>query len=564
MVLLLALAGMVEGIGVAAMLPLLELVTSGGAGGTGDESWLSLAVERGLGWVGLRPTLGVLLGVIVVMMSAKAAFLWFASRQVGYTVAQVTTDLRMMLLRALLGARWEYYTSQPAGGFANAIISEPGRAAYAYREACIMMAGIIQILIYLAVAFLVSWPMALGTMAISIFFAFLLRGFIRVAREAGTEQTELTRSLAARLTDALRGIKPIRAMARDQHLKPLLERETEGLNQALRKEVGAGEGLRLFQEPTLVFLLSVGLFLALTAGGEEFSKVMVLAFVFYRLLGQANGLQGRYQSVTVGESAFWSLMDRARDAEMHREESTGRTPPPPLKEGIRLVDVAFGYADTRVVDGLSLEVPAGSFVALYGPSGAGKTTIADLIVGFHKPHSGRVEVDGVPLAELSLAEWRGGIGYVPQDVFLFHDTIFRNVTLGDETVTREQVERALRAAGAWAFVAARPEGMDTIVGEAGSRFSGGQQQRIAIARALVHRPRLLILDEATAGLDPETEIGILETIQALDEGMTVLAISHQAAVRDVADVAYVIGGGRVLEVDRKAPGRAEGASGVRG
>jgi ATP-binding cassette, subfamily C, bacterial len=552
MVLLLALAGVVEGVGVVTMLPLLELVTGGG----GEEaSVLSRGVAGALGSIGLQPTLGVLLGLIVVAMTAKAVFLWLAMRQVGYTVAQVTTDLRMQLLRALMKARWSYYASQSTGRFANAISNEAHRAAAAYREGCVVIAGILQMLAYLTVAVLVSWQMAVATLLIGSIFLFLLRGLVGMARQAGLEQTQLMRSLVARLTDALRGIKPIRAMGRENHLQPLLERETEGLNQALRRQVRASETLRLFQEPTLAVLLALGLFGALTLGNQPFPSVLILAFIFYRLMTHANTLQTRYQVLTVGESAFWSMIEQVEEAEREREEIRGRAAPPALSEGIELEDIWFGYDETPVLRGLSLAIPAGSFVALYGPSGAGKTTIADLVIGLHRPQSGQVTADGTPLEELDLIAWRRGIGYVPQEIFLFHDTIFENVTLGDRSLGRDDVEAALRAADAWDFVSSREKGMDTVIGEAGTKLSGGQRQRISIARALVHRPRLLILDESTASLDPATEAEILETLRDLKDRVTILAISHQPAIRDTADVVYSLDRGTVTEVERPKDSR---------
>lgn len=548
MVLLLTLGGFVEGVGVITMLPLLELVAGGGPQ---EASALGTAVGAGLESVGLSPTLGVLLSLIVAAMTLKSVFLWLAMQQVGYTVAQVTTDLRMKLLRSLLKARWRYYASQSTGRFANAISNEAHRAASAYREGCVLIAGLLQIAAYLLVAALISWRMALATLLIGAVFIYLLRGFVQVARQAGREQTELMRSLITRLTDALRGIKPIRAMGRENHLQPLLERETEGLNQALRRQVSAAETLRLFQEPALALLLGVGLFVALGVADQPFASVMVLAFVFYRLMGHANQTQTRYQTLTVGESAFWSLMEQVEVADKEREPPRGSRSPPPLEHGIRLVDVHFAYDETPVLTGVSLEVPAGSFAALYGPSGAGKTTIADLIIGLHEPDSGRVEVDGVSLAEFDRIAWRRGIGYVPQEIFLFHDTIYRNVTLGDDSMGRDEVEAALRAADAWEFVKSRAKGMDDVIGEAGSMLSGGQRQRISIARALVHRPRLLVLDEATASLDPVTEQEILQTLRKLSQRVTILAISHQPALRDAADVVYSLEHGMVTEVEER-------------
>lgn len=550
MVLLLALAGFLEGVGVVTLLPLLELVVGGSEE---DISGVSRAMASGLRSIGLEPTLGVLLSLIVGAMTAKAAVLWLAMRQVGFTVAQVTTDLRMSLLRSLLGVRWRHYVTQSTGAIANSISSEAHRAASAYREGCTLLAGILQVAVYVLVALLISWQMALGAVVIGAAFLYLLRGLVQIAREAGQAQTNLMRSLISRLTDALHGIKPIRAMGREDDLRPLLERETEGLNEAMKRQVWAAETLRLFHEPTVAALLGLGLFFALGVAAFPFASIMVLAFIFYRLMTHANTLQSRYQVLTVGESAFWSLMEQVETAEREAEPNVGTLPPPPLREGIRLSDVYFSYDETPVLRGLSLKIEACSFVALYGPSGTGKTTIADLIIGLHEPDQGLITVDGVPLSDINRRAWRRQIGYVPQEVFLFHDTIYHNVTLGDDSIPRKAVREALEAADAWAFIAEREGGLDAVIGEGGGKLSGGQRQRISIARALVHKPRLLVLDEATAALDPVTEEEILTTLRRVSQEVTVLAISHQPALREAADLVYYLENGRVSAVEGRRP-----------
>jgi ATP-binding cassette subfamily C protein len=197
-----------------------------------------------------------------------------------------------------------------------------------------------------------------------------------------------------------------------------------------------------------------------------------------------------------------------------------------------------------------------------GGSGEGKTTLVDLLVGLLKPASGEVLIDDTPLKGHRRTTWRRSIGYVPQEVLLFHDTIQRNVTLGAEAVTREDVEWALEAAGALEFVRALPEGLDQVVGERGTELSGGQRQRISIARAIVTRPDLLILDEATTALDPETERSVCDALRRLAETITIVAISHQPAIKAVADQILEVSGGEVSEVGRPvAAGAADSEHG---
>ena len=222
---------------------------------------------------------------------------------------------------------------------------------------------------------------------------------------------------------------------------------------------------------------------------------------------------------------------------------------PQLDAGIALEGVEFAYDGQTVLEDASLEIPAGQITALVGGSGGGKTTVTDLVMGLVRPGAGEVRVDGVSLEQLDVGAWRKLIGYVPQEVVLFHDTVRVNVTFGDDSISDEEVERALRAAGVWDVVRALPGGIEASVGERGSRLSGGERARVGLARALAGRPKLLILDEATAALDPETERIVLSTLEALRGDVTVLAISHQPALRDVADRVYRIQAGQAERIE---------------
>ena len=268
-----------------------------------------------------------------------------------------------------------------------------------------------------------------------------------------------------------------------------------------------------------------------------FTSLMVLVFLFWQALLAINKIQRRWQSTVTETSALWSLRDMIEEAEV-AAEPPGGTRLPTLDRSVVLEGVTLHYDGKVVLDDVSLEAPAGQITAVVGASGAGKTTVLDLITGLVPPTSGTVRIDGVPLPELDTAAWRTGIGYVPQEMFLLHDTVRTNVTLGDPAVGEADLEQALRDAGAWDFVAALPQGLDTVVGERGSLLSGGQRQRIAIARALVHRPRLLLFDEATAALDSESENAIWEATRRLRGRVTVMAISHQPALLGVADRVY--------------------------
>jgi ATP-binding cassette subfamily C protein len=278
---------------------------------------------------------------------------------------------------------------------------------------------------------------------------------------------------------------------------------------------------------------------------------MVLIFLMARMLTQAGKVQRKYQLMAIGESAYWSLQEKIDNALLQQEPAGGETIAT-LEDKIFLDRVDFGYGDHMILTDVSLEIPCRTFTSFVGPSGAGKTTLIDLIIGLFQPVKGEVLIDGNPLPEINLQSWRRMIGYVPQDSILLHDSVFTNVTLGEPSLTVEDAQQALRAAGAWDFVVEMSEGIQTIVGERGAKLSGGQRQRIAIARALINQPQLLILDEATSALDPETEASICQTLRKLSGQLTILAISHQTALVDVADRVFQITDGNITLVSNRA------------
>jgi len=511
------------------------------------DSRLEQIVHQGLAALGLQPSIGLLLSMIVFGMVLKAALLLLAQKQVGYTVAQVATDLRLSLLRSVLAARWEYYVRQPVGALANSFATEASRAAMAYQFASSIAALTIQSILYLSLAAVVSFPVMVGSSVAGVAIGFGLKRFIRKSRKAGARQTTLLKTLLGQLTDVLFSVKPIKAMARESLVGPLLEEETHRLNRALRHEVLSKETLKALQEPLVVSFLAGGLYVALTHWELPLDALVLLAILFARTLICLNRVQKEYQSMVACEAAFWSLQETINRSSAHGEQALG-TVQPTFTRAVELRNVRFAYGDRPVLQDVSLSLPSGQLTAIVGPSGAGKTSILDLVIGLVRPQQGEVWIDDTPLSEIDLRAWRSAVGYVAQETFLLHENVFLNVTLGDPTLTPDDVEAALRAAGAWEFVSKMPEGMYTPVGERGSGISGGQRQRIAIARALVRQPRLLILDEATASLDPESESAICATVRSLRGQMTIVLISHQPALLEVADKVYRLEDGQVWQV----------------
>ncbi|MDH3212608.1 MAG: ATP-binding cassette domain-containing protein [Myxococcales bacterium] len=549
----LLLAAVVDGIGVTTMLPMLSLVAGGDPAGKGvkEPSELERTVERTLTGLGIEPTLGALIAIIIVAIVAKAGLIVLSKRQVGYTVAHIATDLRLELLRALLATRWTYFTRQPVGAAANAVATEANRASLAYYALALAVTAGIQVVLYAGIAFAVSWQATLGALLAGVITMGALSSLVRVASRAGRRQTQLLKSLIARLIDTLQAVKLLKATGREERVGPLLENETRRLNRQLRRLVLSKEALHALQEPFVVVFICGGLWVGIEFLKMPVSSLTVLGLVFVRMLSSANKMQLKWQAMLSEASALWSLHGMLDQAQAESEPVGGERVPT-LETGIALEDVRMVYDERPVLDGLSLEIPAGEITAILGTSGAGKTTIVDLITGLVQPEAGSVRVDGVPLPELDMRLWRRILGYVPQETLLLHDTVVMNVALGDPEIKPDRVETALRDAGAWEFVSELPDGVNSSVGERGTLLSGGQRQRIAIARALVHEPKLLILDEATAALDPENEAAVWEAVERLRGRVTVVAISHQPALTGVAHRIYRIEDGRARRIDASA------------
>jgi len=535
----LLVAGLMEGLGLSAVVPLLGLVLRGDGAAAAQASGFEARVLEVFARLGIAPSVEVLVTFVCVVFPVKAGLLLLSNRRVGYMVAQVATDLRLGLLRALLASRWVYYTRLPLGLAQNAMVSEATRAAQAYHYLAQVLSGGFEVLFAMAIASALSWRVTLAASVAGAFTIAVLNVFVRMTKRAGEKQTHVLRSLVRQLSDALLALKLLKATGRDTLVGPLLEKDARRLNKALRKQVLSKESLRALQEPVLILLGMIGLWIGHRKFAIPPASLLVLVLLFGRTLLAIHKMQRKVQDLAVDESALLAMQGMIESAEREAEVAGGGREPT-FERSIELRDVRLAYDGVPVFDGLDLEIPRGSITAIVGASGAGKTTIVDLVTSLVRPDAGRVLVDGVPLEALDLRSWRRCVGYVTQETLLFNDTIRTNVTLGDPALGDAEVERALRDAGALDFVAARAEGLAAPVGERGGLLSGGQRQRIAIARALVHRPKLLILDEATAALDPEAEAAVWATVAELRGKTTVVAISHQPALLGVADRTYRI------------------------
>lgn len=525
-------AGVAEALSLTAILPLLSIAI-----GDPVDSNIGKFIVQLLDRVDIDPTIGAMLLIILCGIIIKSLVLLVANRQIGYTVANIATKLRLELIEALFASRWQYYLRQPVGSLTNSIATEASRAAIGFSHAAAVLSLSIQVFVYILIALLVSWQAALTSLIIGAIFLLSMSRLIRVASKAGTKQTLLYRKLLTYLADVLGSAKPLKAMARDKVTDSILRSHTTQLEKATRREVMSRESLKAIQEPILAAFTTGGLYAVLVIWELPLSAVTAMVILFVRILTLSSKMQRRYQNLLVFESAYWSIRKASEAARSSAEMKTGRLHPT-LKQGISLQHVDFNYDNKVIFRNLNMEIQVKSFTTITGNSGAGKSTLIDLLCGLVEPKFGDIFVDGISIHEINIREWRRLIGYVSQETILLHDTILSNILVGAPDLTQADAEKALHQAGAWEFVSALPEGLHTIVGERGGLISGGQRQCIAIARALAHQPQLLLLDEPTSALDPKSEQNICKTLRNLSRSLTIIAVSHQPALANAAD--YVI------------------------
>jgi ATP-binding cassette subfamily C protein len=538
---LLVAAAIAEVFGIAAILPVLVLMTDHTSA---SKSSMVGKLDTFFKLIGGQPPVEVLLLVIVIGISLKAVLGLIGQQSVARGATGLAATLRTDYIQALLSARWNYLIEKPAGAIASVISIDAIRAGGIFTSTVNIIVAIISAIPFTLMALGVSWQLTVGSVVVSCLIMLLFWGTVRETRRHSTTLSQMSRSLVGRLVDSIVSLKPLRAMALQNRVLPVLTAEIRELALSERRQTFSKSVQSLAQEPVIAIVAAIGLYVSVKLLSLSIAEVSFMLVLFQRLVVRIVGVQNQVQIMATSEAAYLHLTEEIVAARAACEKFYGSRMLR-LNESIEFRGVTLNYPPRTVFRDLNLLLRAGRIIAVIGPSGAGKTSLVDMIIGLQAPQSGAIYIDGVPLAEADMDAWRSRIGYVPQEFQLLNDTILNNVTTSDPAIGRNQVKRALELAGAWEFTQALPAGVDTRVGERGAMLSGGQRQRIAIARALVRTPDLLILDEATTALDPATEQGICNTLRDIADPLTIIAISHQAAIAAVADAVVRVEHSRV-------------------
>ncbi|MFO1089510.1 MAG: ABC transporter ATP-binding protein [Hyphomicrobiales bacterium] len=516
-------------------------------------SRLGIIVQSAFDYFHFKPDLPNMLLVLAIAMALKSYLTYLAMAYVSRTAAEVATRVRRGLLRALMAVRWSYFNDNHPGLIANAISHEAQGATEAYNNAAIIVTEGFKIAAALLIAALVSGTFFFIAIAGSVIVALPVIRLVRKSKRAGQKQWNRTISLVNYVQDAFANMKALKSMQRQQPFQDLFDRNIGYLREALVRTYEARHGLNYAQDGLISTAICIGVYVGVVLFKMQLPELLVLGFVFNQFIMAVKRLMVSIQAFQESVPAYDHCMAMIKDAEALSERDTG-TATPTLERAIRIERLSFAYGDKPVLHDVSLEIPAHGITVLIGPSGAGKTTLVDLVIGLHRPNAGRILIDGVDLEHVSLSKWRALIGYVPQELTLLHGTIRENLVLGDETITDDDIRDALAQAGILEFVEEQAGGLECDVGQMGTKLSGGQRQRISLARALVRKPRLLILDEVTSALDAETEERICQNITGLSSRYTIIAITHRPAWTTIADRIYRVDGGHVSAAELRAAG----------
>ncbi len=363
-------------------------------------------------------------------------------------------------------------------------------------------------------------------------------------------------AIATRLTNNLSGMATIKSFTAEARETERLRVESEAYVDANRKAIAVSSAfipvVRMAILTGFLFTLVVGGVLALN-GTLNVGAYGVLVFLTQRLLWPLTGMAQIIDQYARAMASTQRVLDLI-EMPIGVQDTGTRALPRPVHGAVRIEDLSFRYKNTSAgaINGVSIDVPGGTTLALVGTTGAGKSTLMKLLLRYYQPDAGRISIDGIDIRDLTLAELRGAIGFVAQDVFLFEGTVAENIRYGRPEAGEAEVIAAAKAAEAWEFVEKLSQGLHTTVGERGVRLSGGQRQRISLARALLKNPPILILDEATSSVDNETEAAIQRSLHRIAHDRTVFVIAHRLSTIVDADQIAVLDAGRVVELGTHA------------
>ena len=492
-----------------------------------------------------------LAGLILILVWLRSLFNYLGVIYSRKTAFNLAGHIRKTIFEQLQSLSLSYYSQSRSGETISTVIAEVQDLIQAFQAITDLTTKFATLMAYLISLVLLSWKISL---AVAMMFTLLSAGLsnlIAWTRESSFAVSKAKGRMTSATVEFISGIRTIKAFVTEDFERGRFYQATDDLTKAKTKVALLSDGIKPLADgitTTVLIAIVTIAFMTLVRGGDlQAAELLTFMFVLLRmmpLVSQINASRGKLTSV---RGAFSNIQELLRtDNKVYLPN--GSIPFAGLKKSIDLVCVDFRYDSSQLVlQNITLSIAKGQTTALVGASGAGKTTIVDLICRFYDPCRGNILIDGIDLRQLEISSLRNKMAIVSQDTFIFNTSVRNNIAYGLEAIPDREIKRAAIAANAWEFIQKLPQGLDTELGDRGVRLSGGQRQRIAIARALLRNPDILILDEATSALDSVTERLIQKSLEKLSVGRTVIAIAHRLSTIIQADKVVVLEKGRIIE-----------------
>ena len=551
------LASVLDGFVLVVLIPLLKnlfgTVGELRSGSTQLEAFVEGLVRPLV--AGLTPTQAAarLIVVLVIGLLLKNTLSYLSSQITVRAQEGLVRELRIRLFDHLLTLELGFFQRTRAGQVISAMMADVDQTKTVITASLVsLFQNLVVVAVTLVVLSQISLRLTLFTLAFVPLLVVLLQRLVRRLRRHARARSKERGEVTATVAERIGAIRLIRSYGEEARESAAFRTQTD----RYRKQVIRTQRFSSLTSPVTEvfsgFLVILIIWAATSPGllglGAPLAPATIIVFLMasLRLTSPLKTISGFPATMAIALGAaerIFEVLDEPPTEVDQPGEGEAR-----FEREIVFDRVGFRYGDgDPVLGGISLTIPKGKVVALVGPSGAGKTTLADLLPRFHDPTEGRILLDGVPLTRLKRRSLRALMGVVSQDTVLLNNTVFANIAYGSPDASRERVEAAAEAANAAGFIRQLPQGFDTVLGERGTRLSGGQRQRIAIARALLRDSPILILDEATSALDTESERLVQQAIDRLMQDRTVLVIAHRlATVRD-ADKIVVLDEGRIVQ-----------------
>ena len=541
------LTGLTQGIGLLMLIPLLGIV-----GIFQNQAKSSKFVGELIDFLhktGLPEGIVTILLFYILVVSLNSWMTSYQSINNAKIQQRFVRHLKDKLYTSIGHSQWLFVSQMRLSDIAHVITTEVQQSGQVIFQILRLSGTLITVLAYLSVAFMLSAKMAFLSLVGALLLLLIGRKKNTLAYSIGKAGQKSMKKVFQIVIEHLSGMKVAKSFAEEDRYISEFIQYSEDVEKRKIDYARLSARTSLFFSIGTVILLSFYVYVAIGIVGLPPTTLLVLIYIFSNLLPKVSTLQTSFQSILQALPAFTSVNELQNLCNVNHEKLI-RNQDKNTKTGgaIELRNVTFSYAKKPLFEDVSLLIPANSIVCFTGKSGSGKTTLADIILGLLKPSSGSVLINGKVLNEDILFIWRKSIGYVTQESFLFNDTIRNNLLWTNPQASESEIREALIQSSADEMVDKLESGLETIVGDRGAKLSGGERQRLALARALVRKPTMLLLDEATNALDPINENKIIEALGKLRGKTTLLVISHSAEIHRIADKIFCLENGRINEV----------------